>query len=171
MDALGGAGDVAELAEGFDARGISRKVVAEMSAAWREPWLAALELQRANPAIRRIAERSPEDFGAAADRMVAFFAFLHPSILRTAAAHCDAVAAEFGFLDDVPVTPLREHTFVAPGDQWGGQQQDVRLAQLEVEMEAARADIAQLRRLLRALGAVLDDDTLRSSREASTALS
>lgn len=51
----------------------------------------------------------------------------------------------------------------------GGQQQDARLAKLEVIVEQQARELAQLRRALRIVGVALSEDSLRSSADASTA--
>jgi hypothetical protein len=122
-----------------DGRVISRRVLGEMSAAWEQPWREALEWQDRNPDVKAIAVRAPDDFAEAAHAMVECFARFHPTILRTAIAHCQAVAAEFAY-DDVVSPPrddpqvVREHTF------GGGQQQDRAVQHLKAEIIRLRAE-------------------------------
>jgi hypothetical protein len=95
---------------GVNGRAISRRVLAEMSAAWEEPWRSALRFQHRNPDVLAIAARAPKDFADAARTMVPLFALIHPDVLRTAIIHCQAVVAEFGFEGDpdIPVSPRRD---------------------------------------------------------------
>lgn len=72
---------------------------------------------------------------------------------------------------DETVVPPREHPRVDDERDGGGQQVAHRLAQLAGEVDELRADMDQLRRVLRAVGAVLAPDLLRASRDAATEVS
>jgi hypothetical protein len=122
----------------LDGRVISRRVLGEMSAAWEQPWREALEWQERNPDVKAVALRAPDDFGEAAREMVEYFARLHPTILRTAIAHCQAVASEFSY-DDV-VSPPRDDPQVVTEHTFGGGQQQNRAVELETEIIRLRAE-------------------------------
>jgi hypothetical protein len=140
---------------------ISRAVVADMSGAWEPYWAAALERQEQHPEVLAVALQAPEDFAEAAEQMVPQFALMHPTILRTAIAHCRAVVAE---LAEDPVTPLGhtpERVFVSVEGgrmgEWGGQQQHDRLAELERENHELRRQLE-----IEVAGRQTDRETLRA---------
>ena len=128
----------------IDGRGISRRVLGEMSAAWQQPWRDALEFQQRNPDVYEAALQAPQDFGAAAAAMVPFFALLHPSILRTAIVHCEAVADEFAYCDIVRVSPPRDDPHVVTEHTFGGGQQQNRAVELEAKIARLEAENLEL---------------------------
>lgn len=118
-----------------EGRAISRRVLGEMSAAFRTPWQQALEFQQRNPDMLAYALRCSDEFGPAAKAMVPFLAMFHPSILRVAVVHCEAVAAEFAY--DDAVVGGAHYVDVRDGDEiMGGQQLHNRLAKLEARQAA-----------------------------------
>lgn len=144
-----------------DLRAISRSVLAEMSAGFRGAWVAALEYQGRNPDVMAAALKAPTDFAEAAGQMVVQFAALHPTILRTAVAHCRAVEAEFAAGIDVrggTYDPLVSGN----GDVGGDQQQD-RVAELEHENDELRRALRMVQAIVREVTAVpLDTPTSAS---------
>jgi hypothetical protein len=157
-------------ATGVEGREISRKVLAEMSAAFEDRWRAALEYQRRNPDVLAAARTAPTEFADAADVMVRSFAEMHPTVLRAAIAHCQAVVDEFGFEPDIRVAPTLyrptregEPMFAGDGDRdvderVGGQQQHDRLVwngTIEQQLDELRDWNAQLEDELGRVRAIL----------------
>lgn len=128
-----------------------------MSAGWGPVWKAALEYQQRNPDVLRAAMLAPTDFSDAAQAALPFFALFHPSILRTAIVHCDAVVAEFGY--GKGVTPARDPERVDTDESEGdGQQQnraenwEARFRRLEQWHADLEDEVARLREVVAAIG-------------------